>query len=108
MIKLEKGHQESAQDKKSIANIENVIAEIEEEQENKENPPTLLFDDIPDDGYKKLRKDLMYQATNICERFFGKITFQLMVSEPLYLIDCTIIINKINPIIMQTIGKSNK
>ena len=43
--------QEYAQDKTSIANIESVIAAIEEQQENKENPPTLLFDDIPDDGY---------------------------------------------------------
>ena len=54
MIECEKMRKESAQDKTSIANIESVIAEIELQQENKENPPTLLFDDIPDDGYKKI------------------------------------------------------
>ena len=50
---------ESAQDKTSIANIESVIAAIEEQQENKENPPTLLFDNIPDDGYnyKKMEEE---------------------------------------------------
>ena len=56
MIEYEKMRKESAQDKTSIANIESVIAEIEEQQENKENPPTLLFDDIPDDGYKKIEE----------------------------------------------------
>ena len=55
MIECEKMRKESAQDKTSIANIESVIAEIEEQQENKENPPTLI-DDIPDDGYKKIKE----------------------------------------------------
>ena len=54
MIECEKMRKESAQDKTSIANIESVIAELELQQDNKENPPTLLFDDIPDDGYKKI------------------------------------------------------
>ena len=54
MINCEKMRKESAQDKTSIANIESVIAELELQQDNKENPPTLLFDDIPDDGYKKI------------------------------------------------------
>merc|ERR1711865_1252659 len=59
MIECEKMRKESAQDKTSIANIESVIAAIEEQQENKENPPTLLFDDIPDDGYnhKKIEEE---------------------------------------------------
>ena len=59
MIECEKMRKESAQDKTSIANIESVIAEIEEQQENKENPPTLLFDNIPDDGYnyKKIEEE---------------------------------------------------
>ena len=56
MIECEKMRKESAQDKASIANIESVIAEIELQQENNENPPTLVFDDIPSVGYnpKKL------------------------------------------------------
>ena len=59
MIECEKGRIESAQDKTSIANIESVIAELDLQQENKENPPTLLFDDIPDDGYnyKKMEEE---------------------------------------------------
>ena len=55
MINCEKMRKESAQDKTSIANIESVISEIEEQQENKENPPTLFDDDIPDDGYKEIK-----------------------------------------------------
>ena len=56
MIECEKKRKESAQDKASIANIVIVLAEIELQQENNENPPTLVFDDIPDVGYnpKKL------------------------------------------------------
>merc|ERR1711966_390461 len=51
MIECEKMRKESAQDKTSIANIESVITEIEFQQENIENRPTLVFDDIPDVGY---------------------------------------------------------
>ena len=53
---MQKKRKESAQDKASIANIEIVLAEIELQQENNENPPTLVFDDIPSVGYnpKKL------------------------------------------------------
>ena len=104
MIECEKMRKESAQDKTSIANIESVIAEIELQQDNKENPPTLLLMISQMMGTKKLWMDLMYQATNIFERFFGKITFQLMVSKALYSIVCTIIINKKKPIIMKTIS----
>ena len=65
MIKLEKGHQESAQDKKSIANIENVIAEIEEQQQNTDDecpkpPLPFYFKDDWFDEQMKRRSDMIH------------------------------------------------